>query len=682
VDLSPILQFFTANKDLIGVVFGSGTLFAIGKFAWWFRQQQRKQLVSLDQFPFEVFKPNEVTLQRLMGEGRTDELADHNIPYLQRVEGRNIGRELRQRLDDRGWVLILGRSGLGKTREAAEVAERMSRQGWTVLKLKSQGWLEAPNELPEDRLGTNRQILFFLDDLHLQMEQGRDRKSPKVDDPMQPAIIPLQERLLRTLEAYERFVGADRLRVLAIARNEQDSPTPGKLSEFDKLAWSKYPQLWQRFEAYEIAEVEDETIIQLFEQITPNIEGIQATPENFPALARKNDRTFKNVVLNLQKTKDQSLPLTPQNYQGTVRGSWEKRYQEAVKRHKGAQSIYDAVDLLRSLNVDLKKFVVMPTAHLMAGGTWRQWLWKWRIREALPYLIREGILDPRDGQIEGKGYAVEVGERIPRLARLLLQLSQRQPGEMVFLLRDFAFALYGLERYHQSLSCLNRVLEIAHSLEQLTLKSDADLEEAEWVKDFLFITFGVQGNVLSFLNRYPESVASYDKAIEFKPDYHAAWYNRGISLDNLQKYDEAIASYDKAIEFKPDDHAAWYNRGNSLDNLQKYDEAIASYDKAIEFKPDDHEAWLYRGAILQELGRYDDAIVSYDLVLKIELENSFALYGKANCYSLQNNVALAIDCLQQAIALEPELREGAKSDVDFDPIRGNDLFQALLAAPP
>ena len=615
MDLSPILQFFTANKDLIGFVFGSGAALAIGKFAWWFRQQQRKQLVSLDQFPFEVFKPNEVTLQRLMGEGRTDELADHNIPYLQRVEGRNIGRELRQRLDDRGWVLILGRSGLGKTREAAEVAERMSRQGWTVLKLKSQGWLEAPNELPEDRLGTNRQILFFLDDLHLQMEQGRDRKSPKVDDPMQPAIIPLQERLLRTLEAYERFVGADRLRVLAIARNEQDSPTPGKLSEFDKLAWSKYPQLWQRFEAYEIAEVEDETIIQLFEQITPNIEGIQATPENFPALARKNDRTFKTVVLNLQRTKaDLSLPLTPQNYQGTVRGSWEKRYLEAVKRHQGAVPIYDAVDLLRSLNVDLKKFVIMPTAHLMAGGTWRQWLWKWRIREALPYLIREGILDPRDGQIEGKGYAVEVGERIPRLARLLLQLSQRQPGEMVFLLRDFAFALYGLERYHQSLSCLNRVLEIAHSLEQLTLKSDADLEEAEWVKDFLFITFGVQGNVLSFLNRYPESVASYDKAIEFKPDKH--------------------------------------------------------------------EAWLYRGAILQELGRYDDAIVSYDLVLKIELENSFALYGKANCYSLQNNVALAIDCLQQAIALDPELREGAKSDVDFDTIRGNDLFQALLAAPP
>ena len=581
------------------------------------------------------------------------------------------------------------------------------------------------------------------------MEQGRDRKSPKVDDPMQPAIVPLQERLLRTLEAYERFVGADHFRVLAIARNEQDSPTPGKLSEFDKLAWSKYPQLWQRFEAYEMAEVEDETIIQLFEQITPNIEGIQATPENFPALARKNDRTFKNVVLNLQKAKDLGLPLTPQNYQGTVRGSWEKLYQEVVKR-RGAVPIYDAVDLLRSLDVELKEFVIVSTAHLMLRGTvWHQWQWKCRIREALPYLIRKGILEPRDGQIEGKGYSVEVGEWIPRLTRLLLKLSQQQPRELMFSLRGFAFALYHLERYSQSLDCLNRVIEIAQPSEDVALHPNADPEEGQLGKDFFFPNFRIKGDVLFFLERYQESVASYEKAIEFKPNDHEAWYNRGnsfanlqkydkaiasyekaiefkpndheawhnrgINLANLQKYDEAIASYekaiefkpdkheawynrgnsfanlqrydeaiascDKAIEFKPDKHEAWYNRGNSFANLQRYDEAIASYDKAIEFRPDDHEAWYNRGLMLQRLGRYDNAIISYDQALKIEPEDVFALYTKANCHALQNNVALAIESLAQAIALDPRAREEAKSDADFDTIRGNALFQALLESP-
>ncbi|MBC6424372.1 MAG: tetratricopeptide repeat protein, partial [Hormoscilla sp. SP12CHS1] len=59
----------------------------------------------------------------------------------------------------------------------------------------------------------------------------------------------------------------------------------------------------------------------------------------------------------------------------------------------------------------------------------------------------------------------------------------------------------------------------------------------------------------------------------------------------LSRYDEAIASYDKAIEIKPDDYEAWNNRGKALYQLSRYDEALASYDKAIEIKRDDYEAW-------------------------------------------------------------------------------------------
>jgi superkiller protein 3 len=54
--------------------------------------------------------------------------------------------------------------------------------------------------------------------------------------------------------------------------------------------------------------------------------------------------------------------------------------------------------------------------------------------------------------------------------------------------------------------------------------------------------------------------------------------------------EEAIASYDKALEIKPDFHEAWNNRGNALDNLGRLEDAIASYDKALEIKPDYHEA--------------------------------------------------------------------------------------------
>jgi Flp pilus assembly protein TadD len=36
--------------------------------------------------------------------------------------------------------------------------------------------------------------------------------------------------------------------------------------------------------------------------------------------------------------------------------------------------------------------------------------------------------------------------------------------------------------------------------------------------------------------------------LKLKPDYHAAWNNRGIVLANLGRYEDAITSYDKALQ--------------------------------------------------------------------------------------------------------------------------------------
>jgi tetratricopeptide (TPR) repeat protein len=43
------------------------------------------------------------------------------------------------------------------------------------------------------------------------------------------------------------------------------------------------------------------------------------------------------------------------------------------------------------------------------------------------------------------------------------------------------------------------------------------------------------------------AIASYARALEIKPDYHQAWFNRGVALGNLGRYEEAIASYDSSF---------------------------------------------------------------------------------------------------------------------------------------
>ncbi|NET37745.1 MAG: tetratricopeptide repeat protein, partial [Cyanothece sp. SIO1E1] len=100
-----------------------------------------------------------------------------------------------------------------------------------------------------------------------------------------------------------------------------------------------------------------------------------------------------------------------------------------------------------------------------------------------------------------------------------------------------------------------------------------------------------QGNILVANTQYEEEIASYDQALNLKPDKDEAWNNRGFALGNLGRYEEAIASYDQALNLKPDKDAAWNNRGIALSNLGRYEEAIASYDQALKLKPDKDEAW-------------------------------------------------------------------------------------------
>ncbi|MCA2937981.1 MAG: tetratricopeptide repeat protein [Microcystis sp. M113S1] len=188
-----------------------------------------------------------------------------------------------------------------------------------------------------------------------------------------------------------------------------------------------------------------------------------------------------------------------------------------------------------------------------------------------------------------------------------------------------------------------------------------------------------KGLIHAMGKEYEQAIASYDQALEFKPDKHEAWTNRGFALGNLGRFEEAIASYDQALEIKPDFHEAWYNRGSALDDLGRYEEAIASYDQALEIKPDKHEAWYNRGNALDNLGRYEEAIASYDQALEINSNDANTYYNKACCYGLQNNVELAIENLQRAINLDVEYQDMAKTDQDFEQIRGDERFQSLLS---
>lgn len=51
--------------------------------------------------------------------------------------------------------------------------------------------------------------------------------------------------------------------------------------------------------------------------------------------------------------------------------------------------------------------------------------------------------------------------------------------------------------------------------------------------------------------QYREVLVVLDRILEIAPDSYDAWHWRGNTLSNLGQYEAALASYDRALTFKP-----------------------------------------------------------------------------------------------------------------------------------
>lgn len=161
-------------------------------------------------------------------------------------------------------------------------------------------------------------------------------------------------------------------------------------------------------------------------------------------------------------------------------------------------------------------------------------------------------------------------------------------------------------------------------------------------------------------------------------DPELPWFYQGNKLLENRQYDAAIAAYDKAINLNPNLHQSWYNRGLCLAELHRFQQAITSYQKAIKLKSDFYQALDALGNSFYQLQQYADAINAYDKALQIEPNLANTWYNRACCRALQGHVELAIDSLKQAIDINSNLREQAKTDADFELMRNTVRFHLLI----
>jgi len=166
-----------------------------------------------------------------------------------------------------------------------------------------------------------------------------------------------------------------------------------------------------------------------------------------------------------------------------------------------------------------------------------------------------------------------------------------------------------------------------------------------------------RGNALKNLGQLDEALKDYDKAIQLKPDYAKAYNNRGAGLQDLGRLNGAVQSYDKAIQLKPDYPEAYYNRGSALKGLGQLDGAVESYDKAIQLKPNYAEAFSNRGVTLHALGQEEKAMQSYDKAIQLKPNYAIAYHNRGVTLHALGRLDEAMQNYDKAIQLKPDYAE-------------------------
>jgi tetratricopeptide (TPR) repeat protein len=100
--------------------------------------------------------------------------------------------------------------------------------------------------------------------------------------------------------------------------------------------------------------------------------------------------------------------------------------------------------------------------------------------------------------------------------------------------------------------------------------------------------------------------------------------------------------------------------------------------KRPHFRPKGFEDLLNYGVFLHNRGEFGDALKYLQQAAEIHPRNEHVLYCLAAAFSRSGDTSGALKALRSAIGVSASNRAQAKSDADFDPIREDPDFVALV----
>ena len=156
--------------------------------------------------------------------------------------------------------------------------------------------------------------------------------------------------------------------------------------------------------------------------------------------------------------------------------------------------------------------------------------------------------------------------------------------------------------------------------------------------------------------RPSKAMRCFEEILRRFPDHYAANSNMGMCMIGQGKPDRALEYYTRAAESMPGLPSSHYNKGRALLDLRRFDEAAEALGEALRLSPSFLPAKEIRAEALAAAGRTDESLKEYDEIKgqgRGKRERFSAVYNKGTTLLANNRVTEAMECFNEAIAIEP-----------------------------
>ncbi len=161
------------------------------------------------------------------------------------------------------------------------------------------------------------------------------------------------------------------------------------------------------------------------------------------------------------------------------------------------------------------------------------------------------------------------------------------------------------------------------------------------------------------LENEDEAVDAYEKAIDAKPGYGAAYRGLGnVYYDNSDKYDDAITNYELAIQYDEENSKAdYYKLGWLYNDAEKYDDAVAILLKAVGYDPKDAGTREELGYAYYMTDNNIEALNQLDMAIELDPKSKLGYYYKGLCYIDKGEKDMAMEMYNKLKEISPDQAE-------------------------